>query len=414
VRRHYFDWPLLATVVTLILIGFAALYSAGQTDVPTSVASVWKRQLVWIGLGGASALVAFRISPRLLEWLTPAVYGAAIALLLLTLVVGVGAGTAAGTKSWLSIAGVRLGQPAELAKIATILMLARMLGGRRHPPSDIWESVPAGMVVGVPFVLVALQPDLGSAIVFIAILFGALYWAGLKPSLLLLLVSPGLSLLFCFETWSWGGWMVLLTVFIFWVRPYLVEGLAIWSANLFMGIVALDLWGRLQPYQQNRILSFLNPAEVDPRAMGWHVIQSKIAVGSGGLIGKGFTEGTQKRLAFLPAQHTDFVYPVVAEEFGFVGVLVTLGLFAALILALVRIARKASDPFSSMVVFGVAVMLLTHIVVNIGMTIGLMPITGIPLVFFSYGGSFMLTCCVAVGLEMRMSWESEGLRALNI
>jgi rod shape determining protein RodA len=208
--------------------------------------------------------------------------------------------------------------------------------------------------------------------------------------------------------------MVLLTVFIFWVRPYLVEGLAIWSANLFMGIVALDLWGRLQPYQQNRILSFLNPAEVDPRAMGWHVIQSKIAVGSGGLIGKGFTEGTQKRLAFLPAQHTDFVYPVVAEEFGFVGVLVTLGLFAALILALVRIARKASDPFSSMVVFGVAVMLLTHIVVNIGMTIGLMPITGIPLVFFSYGGSFMLTCCVAVGLAMRMSWESEGLRALNI
>jgi rod shape determining protein RodA len=413
VRRRFFDWPLLATAVALILIGLATLYSAGQTDVPTAVASIWKRQLVWIALGVAAALIAFRISPRLLEWVTPAIYGTSIALLLLTLVIGVGAGTAAGTKSWLAIAGVRLGQPAELAKIATILMLARMLGGRRNPPADIWEAMPAGIVVAVPFVLVTLQPDLGSAIVFIAILFGALYWAGLKPSLLLLLVSPGLSLLFCFATWAWGAWMVFLTVFILLIRPYVVEGLAMWSANISMGVVALTLWSRLQPYQQNRLLSFVNP-EIDPRATGWHIIQSKIAVGSGGLLGKGFTEGTQKRLAFLPAQHTDFVYSVVAEEFGFLGVLVTLGLFAALILALIRIARKASDPFSSMVVFGVAVMLITHIIVNIGMTVGLMPITGIPLAFFSYGGSFMLTCCIAIGLAMRVSWETEGLRSLNI
>lgn len=412
-RRRFFDWPLLATAAALILIGLATLYSAGQTDVPTAVTAVWKRQLVWIVLGVAAALITFRISPRLLEWVTPAIYGTAIALLLLTLVIGVGAGTAAGTKSWLSIAGVRLGQPAELAKIATILMLARMLGGRRDPPTDIWEAMPAGIVVGVPFVLVALQPDLGSAIVFVAILFGALYWAGLKPSLLLLLVSPGLSLLFCFATWAWGTWMAFLTVFILVIRPYVVEGLAMWSANLSMGVVALTLWRRLQPYQQNRLLSFVNP-EIDPRATGWHIIQSKIAVGSGGFFGKGFTEGTQKRLAFLPAQHTDFVYSVVAEEFGFLGVLVTLGLFAALILALIRISRKASDPFSSMVVFGVAVMLITHIIVNIGMTVGLMPITGIPLAFFSYGGSFMLTCCIAIGLAMRVSWETEGLKSLNI
>jgi len=413
VRRHYFDWQLFAVTIVLILVGLATLYSAGQTDVPTPVVTVWKRQLVWIVLGIAAALIAFRISPRLLEWVTPAIYGAAITLLLLTLVIGVGAGTAAGTKSWLAIAGVRVGQPAELAKIATILMLARMLGGRRDPPADIWEALPAGIVVAVPFILVSLQPDLGSAIVFIAILFGALYWAGLKPSLLLLLVSPGLSLLFCFATWAWGAWMVFLTVFILLIRPYVVEGLAMWSANLSMGIVALTLWKGLQPYQQNRLLSFLNP-DIDPRATGWHIIQSKIAVGSGGFLGKGFTEGTQKRLAFLPAQHTDFVYSVVAEEFGFLGVLVTLVLFAALVLALIRIARKASDPFSSMVVFGVAVMFVTHIVVNIGMTVGLMPITGIPLAFFSYGGSFMLTGCVAIGLAMRVSWETEGLRSLNI
>jgi rod shape determining protein RodA len=286
-------------------------------------------------------------------------------------------------------------------------MLARMLGGRRSPPRDIWEAMPAGLVVAIPFVLVGLQPDLGSAIVFVAILFGALYWAGLKLSLLLLLVSPLISLLLAFSTVSWGAWIVFLTLFVILTRPYLLEGLVIWLTNAAMGIMALGLWQQLQPYQQNRLLSFLNP-EIDPRATGWHIIQSKIAIGSGGLLGKGFAEGTQKRLAFLPAQHTDFIYSVVGEEFGFVGVLCTLSLFAGLIWILIKIAGRVADPFSSMLVFGIASMLITHVVVNVGMTVGLMPITGIPLPFYSYGGSFMLTCCVAVGLAWRVSRESYG------
>jgi len=413
VERHYFDKSLIALTLILVLVGLATLYSAGQTDVPSAVSKVWQKQLVWIGLGTVVAVVSFRLSPRLLEWLVPAIYATAIALLAMTLFVGVGAGTAAGTKSWISIFGVRLGQPAELAKLATILMLARMLGGRRHPPAGIWEALPAGIVVAIPFMLVALQPDLGSAIVFIALLFGTLYWAGLKPSLLLLLLSPGISLLLAFSTLSWGIWIVFLTGFILLTRPQLVEGLTLWFTNASMGILAFSLWEQLQPYQQKRILSFLNP-DVDPRATGWHIIQSKIAVGSGGLIGVGFGEGHQKRLAFLPAQHTDFVYSVIGEEFGFLGVLATLVLLALLILALIRIARKASDPFSSMLVAGVATMLLTHIIVNVGMTIGVMPITGIPLPFFSYGGSFMLTCCIAIGLAMRVSWDSQGLRYLNV
>jgi rod shape determining protein RodA len=169
--------------------------------------------------------------------------------------------------------------------------------------------------------------------------------------------------------------------------------------------VALPLWQRLAPYQQNRLLAFLNP-EVDPRATGWHIIQSKIAIGSGGFLGKGFTEGTQKRLAFLPAQHTDFIFPVVGEELGFVGVTVALALFAALVLILLRIARRATDPFASLCVFGVAGMLFTHIVENVGMTVNLMPVTGIPLPFFSYGGSFLLACSLGVGISLRIAWES--------
>jgi rod shape determining protein RodA len=165
------------------------------------------------------------------------------------------------------------------------------------------------------------------------------------------------------------------------------------------------MWNRLAPYQQNRLLAFLNP-DVDPRAAGWHVIQSKVAVGSGGLLGKGFTDGTQKRLAFLPAQHTDFIFSIVGEELGFVGVLAALILFGWMLLNLLRIARKATDPFSSLCVFGIAGLFFTHIVENVGMTINLMPITGIPLPFFSYGGSFLLACSIGVGISLRVAWES--------
>jgi rod shape determining protein RodA len=300
---------------------------------------------------------------------------------------------------------VRIGQPVELAKLTTILMLARTLGFRREAPAGLWELIGPCAIVGVPFLLVALQPDLGSAMVFLGVLFAVLFWVGVSPWFLLFLASPVISLLLAFSTASWGAWIIILTLILLWVRPYVLEGLAVWLTNVTMGVVALKLWRTLAPYQQNRLLSFLNP-EIDPRATGWHIIQSKIAIGSGGLLGKGFTEGTQKRLAFLPAQHTDFAYSVLGEELGFLGVLVTLGLFAAFVLILIRIARRATDPFSSMMVFGLAGMFLTHIVVNVGMTVGLMPITGIPLPFFSYGGSFLVICCVSLGLVLRAAWDS--------
>jgi len=199
--------------------------------------------------------------------------------------------------------------------------------------------------------------------------------------------------------------IAVLALLLLWWRPYLWEGVAIMGLNVLGGVLALPFWNRLAPYQQNRLLAFLNP-DVDPRAAGWHVIQSKVAVGSGGLLGKGFTEGTQKRLAFLPAQHTDFIFSVVGEELGFVGVLVALCLFAWLLFGLLRVARKATDPFSSLCVFGIAGLFFTHIVENVGMTINLMPITGIPLPFFSYGGSFLLTCSIGVGIALRVAWES--------
>lgn len=396
---------LLATAA-LLGFGLAVLYSAGQTDVPTVAAHLWERQLVFLVAGVVLGALAARLSPRVYEWATPAIYGAAVLLLGLTLVVGTGAGTAAGTKSWIEIGGLRVGQPSELAKLAVILMLARHLGARREPPATLWQLVPAGVIVGVPFLLVGLQPDLGSALVFIGIFFAMLFWAGVNPWVLLLVASPLLSLLFAFSTLSWGLWFVVLTVVLLRIRPYVLEGMTVWLTNAGTGVMALWLWNRLAPYQQNRLLSFMNP-EVDPRATGWHIIQSKVAIGSGGLLGKGFTQGTQKRLAFLPEQATDFIYSVVGEELGFLGVLVSLLLFAALLTLLVRLARRTSDPFGSLVVFGIAGMLFTHVIENVGMTVGLMPITGIPLPFFSYGGSFLLICLVALGIVLRIGRESQ-------
>lgn len=207
------DRPLLALVALLLAFGLLILYSAGQTDVPSFAAQgAWERQLIWIGVGVVIAGIGFRSSPRLLEWASVPVYAVAILLLLLTLAVGRGAGTAAGTKSWLYIGGHAIGQPAEFAKLAVLLMLARHLSGLREAPETLRELLPSVVIAGVPALLVLAQPDLGSALVFGGILVAMLFWAGVHPMLLLLLASPIASLLLAFNWVSWLCWMVFLEI----------------------------------------------------------------------------------------------------------------------------------------------------------------------------------------------------------
>lgn len=403
------DRPLLYVWLALVAFGLAILYSAGQTDVPTSVANAWQRQLVWLALGVTLGLFTMRISPRVLEWIAPAAYAAGLAILLLTLVFGSGGtGTAASSRSWLTIAGMRVGQPAELAKLTTVLMLAHLLGGQRAAPRTLRELVLPCLVAIMPAGLVMLQPDLGSALVFAGVLFAMLYWAGTPLRLLVLLASPILSLVLAFSDLSWAVWLGLVCVMWLVWRPYVWEGLAVLGANLATGIIARPLWESLKTYQQNRLVSFLNP-EADPRATGWHIIQSKIAIGSGGFFGQGYTQGSQKRLSFLPAQHTDFIFSVVGEELGFIGIVAALALFLTLLAVLVRIARRCPDPFGGLVAFGILGIFFSHMFENIGMTANVMPITGIPLPFFSYGGSFLLTCCVCMGICFRLAREGTDL-----
>ncbi|HET7631023.1 MAG TPA: rod shape-determining protein RodA [Gemmatimonadaceae bacterium] len=406
-RRFPMDWPLVITALLLSVYGIAIVYSAGQTDVPTSVAHLYRNQIVWCVLGIAAAFGVSRLSGRMLEYVTLPAYAVTIGVLVLLLFIGEGAGTAASTRSWLAIGGIRLGQPSELAKLTVTMMLAKVLAANRDAPNSLVKLWKPAAVVGVPWVLIMLQPDLGTGIVFVGIFFVMLYWAGVEWPLLVLLASPVISLVLAFSTSLWGAWFLLLLALVIWYKPYLWESITFVAANVVAGVVAPLLWAHLGSYRQARLRVYLDPSS-DPLRSGYHVIQSQVAIGSGGWLGKGFTMGTQKRLAFLPAQHTDFVFSVVGEELGFVGVTVALLLFGYLFYRVVRIAARASESYTSLVASGLLGLWFTHVIENVGMTLNLTPVTGIPLPFFSYGGSFMFTCWLAVGLLVRISSDGRG------
>jgi rod shape determining protein RodA len=408
--RFYRLWTresgLVTAILLLSLFGIAMIYSAGVLNVPSSVTEgAWIRQVRWLLL----ALIAFtaitRIPLHWIEWVAVPAFVMALILLAATLVVGTGAGTAAGVKSWISIAGFRF-QPSELAKLATILALARLLAVRDEPPQYLRDLLAPSALVVVPLGLVILQPDLGTALAFVGILFAALYWAATPIWLLILLASPGVGLILSFDTRLWSLYIVGLGVFLYFYRYrlYLVESVAVILANLAAGTIALPLWRSLAEYQRNRILVFLD-SSVDPRGAGWHLIQSKVAIGSGGLTGKGFTLGTQKRLDFLPEQHTDFIFSVIGEELGFLGTSLSILAFGYVLFRLVGMAEEATDPFAGLVLCGIFGAWLVHIFVNIGMTVGLVPVTGIPLPFVSYGGSFLLMSWVATAIAVRVAHE---------
>ncbi len=402
--RFPIDWGLVAIALALSCYGIFVVYSAGQTDILTGVARLWRSQLLWFVFGLAGAYGMTRVSVRFLDWITWPAYWVTVALLVLLLFIGKGAGTAASSKAWLAIGHFRIGQPSELAKITVVLALAKALSSLKEAPRsllDLWRPV---LLVLVPAALIIKQPDLGTGIVFCGFAFAMLFWSGIAWPLLVLAASPVVSLVLAFNSHLWGAWFLLVIALVLWYKPYMYEGIFIVVVNAVFGIASPIVWERMAPYQQRRLLVFIDPA-VDPRMAGYHVIQSQIAIGSGGWLGKGFTLGTQKRLGFLPEQHTDFIFAVVGEELGFVGVVVALALFTMLFIRATRIAERANDSFSSLAAFGLMAGWLVHVLINVGMTLNLMPITGIPLPFFSYGGSFMLSSWLAIGILVRIRAE---------
>jgi rod shape determining protein RodA len=401
------DPLLFALVLFLSCFGIAMVYSAGVLDVPSTIVSgLWRMQLLWFVLAMVLIPLVLWVPVAWLEYAAWPIYALALVLLALTLVIGGGAGTAESMSGWIRIGPVGL-QTSEMAKIAVIVMLARVLGEWRGAPTTLWGLWKPLAVVAVPMGLVMLQPDLGTALVFTSILFATLFWAGTPLRLLFLLVSPALGLLLAFSTWVWGAWIVFLFGALYFMRRQLSEGFAVMLANIAGGTIAYTLWNTLQPYQRNRFLVFLDPS-IDPRGAGYNLIQSQVAIGSGGMWGKGFLDGTQKRLAFLPEQHTDFIFAVIGEEWGFIGVAVVLVAFGLVFWRLVNVSERSADPFASIIPFGLFGSWFAHVLVNTGMTVGVMPITGIPLPFLSYGGSFLLVNLLAMAMVQRIAAEAKG------
>ncbi len=413
------DWISVSLVLFLVLFGWLNIL-ATVTPVADTFQWSWDneagKQLSFIGLASFLVLMVLLADARLFEVLSWAVYGISLALLVAVLAVGVERG---GNKSWLSIGSFGL-QPSEFAKLGTALLLARLLGsGRFNLKTWRGRALPA-IVVGLPTVLILMQPDAGSALVFTSFLL-VFYFAGLPSfylfgtlgfavvSVLALAWSPStVSILI--------GSIAFLSLLISRARHRMsfirfVKHPAIWLgliAFLWAGAVNQVFDNVLKPHQQIRIKLLLGQVD-DPSAAGYQTAQSLIAIGSGGLFGKGYMQGTQTRLRFVPEQTTDYIFCTVGEEWGFIGALVVLLAFAGLIIRLVLLSQRQKHDFGMYFGLSIASILFVHFAVNVGMTLGLMPVIGIPLPFFSYGGSSLWAFSLMVFVFLRWDayrWES--------
>jgi rod shape determining protein RodA len=311
----------------------------------------------------------------------------------------------AGTYRWINI-GLPFGlQPSEIAKWVIVIALARYLSDHNLKMKNFDAIVVPFLFVLFPTIIVFSQPDLGTAFVMIIPVFTMLFWVGSRPIHLFLIIAPLFSIFTAFDVLVFSIWAGIMAVVIFLARLKLWHALGLFFSNLFLGLIFPLIWGSLRSYQQNRILTLFDP-ELDPLGAGYQIIQSKTALGSGGFLGKGWGEGTQTHLKFLPVQESDFIVSVIGEEFGFLTLLIMLVLFSWLIIKIIGLALNATDRFSSLVLVGISTIFLTHVFVNCAMTAGMIPVKGLPLPFISYGGSFLLSCFMMVGFVLNFGREN--------
>jgi rod shape determining protein RodA len=344
----HFDWLTLSLTLALTLTGIATVYSATHSHQP----AIYRKELYWAATGALALIVAAALNYSLVERFAYAFYGATLALLASVFFIG---STMGGARRWIHLGAFSV-QPSEAAKLALIVALARYFSARPVPREgmEIKALAAPALLLAAPFLMIARQPDLGTAIILWMI-----FWS-----------------------------MVLVVK----VRARVLAGVVLSCAAVFP-----LAWRSLKGYQKARLTSFLDPGS-DPLGSGYHLLQSKIAIGSGGVIGKGFTKGTQGKLMFLPEHHTDFIFSVLAEEWGLIGSLTVLGLFLGLVFRGLHTANDAKDRFGYLMALGITSMFFWHAAINLGMVTGMLPVVGVPLPFVSYGGSFLVTSMTAAGL----------------
>lgn len=360
-RRFYrFDWLMFSAVAVLMVLSCLFIYSADYRN-DHAVGGLMGRQIIWalIGLGcyAAAAAVDYRKLNGMHWWF----YLASLIALVLVLFIGM---SVYGAHRWFSLGSITV-QPSEFSKLALIFTLAAWLGDPATDIENFKTLILAFILAGIPFLLIAVEPDLGSAMVLVPIVMLLLFCAGVPLKPLLTITGLGIAAVFVLIVW----------------------------------LLVFPDSCPLEDYQKNRILVYLNVNQ-DPLGAGWNKLQSQIAVGSGGLFGKGYLKGTQNILGFLPRSvaPTDFIYSVVAEETGFAGSSLLLVLYTTVVVCCMRAAVTARDMFGRLLAAGVGILIFSHVFVNIAMTVGLMPITGVPLPLMSYGGTFMVSSMTALGL----------------
>jgi rod shape determining protein RodA len=393
-----FDWQILLIVLALVTFGVAMVYSASHVPSSPGRVNLWRSQMLWAVLGLTVATVAVIVPYRVFETFAHILYGGSVFLLLLVPIIGV---SEYGAKRWLDFGGFNF-QPSEPAKILTVLMLARYLDRKRLDLTRPAEILGAVGIMLAPWFLIVRQPDLGTSLSLPVASAAMLYWAGLPASILLLAVTPLVSMITSLWMWVWIPYILALfgVLRLFRARRLIMVGALV--VNVGLGLATPHIWNHLKPYQRERVHTFIDPNR-DRSGSGYQIIQSRIAIGSGGFAGKGYMEGTQKALAFLPMQHTDFIYSVVGEEFGFIGTAGVLVLLGGLIVRGFWVAGRARNRFASLLAVGIATTFLFHTLVNTAMTAGMAPVTGIPLPFISYGGTFMITCLFQAGLLLNVA-----------
>jgi rod shape determining protein RodA len=392
-RYRWLPDPLiLIAVIGLLCFGLTANYSTSLAESEVGM-SHFSRQLMWIIIGASVMLMTMAIPVKVFQSLSYPIYGLSLLSLILVLVLG---STEMGATRWFDLGPIKL-QPSEFAKLATLLGIARLLADHPRELDRPWVTLTALAMAFVPMGLVLIQPDLGTSLVFPIMVFCLLAWAPVPTFYLLLLLTPVIAVVTSWQPAIHIIALCLLAFAVYLTSRRMMPLVMTSGVFLLIGAAAPMLWNKLHPYQQKRLATFLNP-ESDPLGSAYQLIQSKIAVGSGGVFGKGFLKGTQTQLKFLPEGHTDFIFSAWAEEFGFIGAILVVFFFFLLFYRGIVLAAKCHNRQYALVAMGIVCILTFQAVSNLLMTVGFLPVTGIPLPFMSYGGSSMLTTMMAVGL----------------
>jgi rod shape determining protein RodA len=411
-RKRSLDFPLFLTALALWVIGIFLVYSATYIHESGPLAGIYRQQIIWVVMALLIVVLIISIPARYIAKGAYILYGLSLCLLVLAIASGSGV-TAKGAERWVMIGGFKI-QPSEFAKVGLLLALAKRLSERPVSLSNLPTLITPTLLILVPFALVLKQPDLGTAMVFCVMALPMFYWSSLSLLDVFYIVSPLISLLLSaiplllafntgvgwgvFEALPWGLFFIIVIALLYITRASMFMWIGVVAGNILTATITTVVWGSvLKNYQKMRITSFMNPQN-DPFGSGYQVIQSKVAIGSGHIFGKGYLQGTQSRLSFLPEQHTDFIFSVLGEQFGLVGCATVIALFLFLIIKGIMVTYGCRNRFINLTAIGCTAVLGFHIFVNIAMTLGMTPVTGLPLPFLSYGGSFTMTVAILVGL----------------